>query len=366
MPKAERVKREASKKLSNAAKKCKSLKVLFSSTAAKKRKLTDELELEACSNDNGSDHSDYSLLAEEPLKPKLIGNLKTSSVSDTFQSSSVIKDGFDFHASFDETSQDIDKVLPKVLLEIPEHLMQLESAPFERNNSNEENQPLTNIDAYDKLKVCFECFENDPRSSDLTVDFLTRRSSERRVGLLTVELDYLPSSWITYRRVGLLTVELDYLPSSWITYRRVGLLTVELDYLPSSWITYRRVGLLTVELDYLPSSWITYRRVGLLTVELDYLPSSWITYRRVGLLTVELDYLPSSWITYRRVGLLTVELDYLPSSWITYRRVGLLTVELDYLPSSWITYRRVGLLTYRRVGLLICYRRVASKCHLLT
>ncbi|KAF5299490.1 hypothetical protein FQR65_LT01072 [Abscondita terminalis] len=164
----------------------------------------------------------------------------------------------------------------------------------------------------------------------------------RRVGLLTVELDYLPSSWITYRRVGLLTVELDYLPSSWITYRRVGLLTVELDYLPSSWITYRRVGLLTVELDYLPSSWITYRRVGLLTVELDYLPSSWITYRRVGLLTVELDYLPSSWITYRRVGLLTVELDYLPSSWITYRRVGLLTVELDYLPSSWITYRRVG------------------------
>ncbi|KAF5300659.1 hypothetical protein FQR65_LT09123 [Abscondita terminalis] len=203
----------------------------------------------------------------------------------------------------------------------------------------------------------------------------------RRVGLLTVELDYLPSSWITYRRVGLLTVELDYLPSSWITYRRVGLLTVELDYLPSSWITYRRVGLLTVELDYLPSSWITYRRVGLLTVELDYLPSSWITYRRVGLLTVELDYLPSSWITYRRVGLLTVELDYLPSSWITYRRVGLLTVELDYLPSSWITYRRVGLLTveldylpsswitYRRVGLLtveldylpsswITYRRV--------
>ncbi|KAF5303013.1 hypothetical protein FQR65_LT08342 [Abscondita terminalis] len=176
-------------------------------------------------------------------------------------------------------------------------------------------------------------------------DFLTRRCSwitYRRVGLLTVELDYLPSSWITYRRVGLLTVELDYLPSSWITYRRVGLLTVELDYLPSSWITYRRVGLLTVELDYLPSSWITYRRVGLLTVELDYLPSSWITYRRVGLLTVELDYLPSSWITYRRVGLLTVELDYLPSSWITYRRVGLLTVELDYLPSSWITYRRVA------------------------
>ncbi|KAK4876048.1 hypothetical protein RN001_012470 [Aquatica leii] len=128
-----RVKREASKKLSNAAKNCKCLKDLFSSTAAKKAKRTDELEVG--SNGNVTDHSDYSLLTEEPLASESSTNINTSPVSDSLQSSSEIRnrfEDFDFRAFFDQTSHDIDNAS----LEVPENLMQPEHTPFKLNEKN--------------------------------------------------------------------------------------------------------------------------------------------------------------------------------------------------------------------------------------